>query len=220
MKLTDSVYYYPETGMLDANTYVIKDDVNAIIDPGAAQKMPALVKAMQKDGIKPADIKIIMNTHLHLDHYEGCEAFKKLSGAQVLIHPRQKEYYELSVIKVAQFFGMPAPEFKYDGQIEADTFNKNTLGLEIIYAPGHSADSICIYSKQEKFLICGDVLFNANTGRVDLPGGNAGKLKQSIEELAKMDVEYLLPGHMNAVTGKENVQRNFQYIRENVFGWL
>jgi hydroxyacylglutathione hydrolase len=220
MKLTDNLFYYPETGMLDANTYVIKDDTNIIIDPGAARKLPALVWAMQKDGIKPEDIKIILNTHLHLDHYEGSESFKKLSGARILIHPKQKEFYDLSVVKVAQFFGIPATEFKADGQIEDETFKKGSLGLEIIFAPGHSADSICLYSKKGKFLVCGDVLFNENTGRVDLPGGNAASLKQSIDELSKLDIEYLLPGHMDIVTGAENVKRNFQYIKDNVLGWL
>lgn len=220
MKLTDNLFYYPETGMLDANTYVIKDDKCILIDPGATRKLPALVKAMGEDGIKPEDIKIILNTHLHLDHYEGCEGLKKLSGATILIHPKQKEFYDLSVVQVARFFGMPAADFKADSQIEADTFANSLRGLEIIYAPGHSADSICIYSKKERFLVCGDVIFNGNTGRVDLPGGKAATLKQSIEALSKLDIEYLLPGHMDIISGADNVKENFRYVKDNVFRWL
>jgi hydroxyacylglutathione hydrolase len=220
MKLTDNLFYYPETGMLDANTYVVKDDTNILIDPGASRKLPALVKAMQKDGLKPEEIKIILNTHLHLDHYEGCEGFKKLSGARILIHPKQKEFYDLSVVQVAHFFGMPPTEFKADGQFDSDTFKKSSLGLEIIYAPGHSMDSICLYSKKGKFLICGDVVFHGNTGRVDFPAGNGAMLKHSIEGLSELDIEYLLPGHMDIVTGADNVKGNFQYVKENVFGWL
>ncbi|MBN1366669.1 MAG: MBL fold metallo-hydrolase [Dehalococcoidales bacterium] len=220
MKLTDNIYFYPETGMLDANTYVIKDEMNILVDPGASRKTPSLVRAMQKDGIKPEDIKIILNTHLHLDHYEGCQDFKKLSGARILIHPKQEEFYDYSVNQVAQFFGMPVLEFKADAQIEADIFKNSPLGLEIVYAPGHSSDSICFYSKKEKFLVCGDVIFQANTGRVDFPGGSAARLKQSIEELSKMDIEYLLPGHMDIIAGADNVKKNFQYVKNNVFEWL
>jgi len=220
MKLTDNLYFYPETGMLDANTYVIKDDTTIVIDPGATRKLPALVQAMQKDSIKPEDIKIILNTHLHLDHYEADDDFKKLSGAHILAHPKQKEFYNFSVVKVAQFFGIPAQEFKEDAILDATELGKGSLGLEIIYAPGHSADSICFYSKKAKFLICGDVIFYGNTGRVDLPGGNAARLKQSIEELAKLDIEYLLPGHMDIVTGDTAVKQNFRYVKDNVFGWL
>jgi glyoxylase-like metal-dependent hydrolase (beta-lactamase superfamily II) len=79
---------------------------------------------------------------------------------------------------------------------------------------------VCYYLKKEKVLICGDVLFEMNTGRVDLPGGNADDLKQSIEAISKLDVEYLLPGHMGVVVGAEKVKENFSYIRFNVFPWL
>ncbi len=220
MKLTDNLYFYPESGMLDANTYIIKDKEGIIVDPGAAVKLPSLLSSMAKDGIKPADIKYIINTHLHLDHYEGDAGFKKASGARILIHPKQKEFYDLSVVKVAQFFGMPAAELKADEILNESELKKGSLQLECIFSPGHSADSICLYSKPGKFLICGDVLFNQNTGRVDLPGGNATGLKQSIEELAELDLEYLLPGHMGVVIGSENIKRNFQFIMDNVFGWL
>jgi hydroxyacylglutathione hydrolase len=59
-----------------------------------------------------------------------------------------------------------------------------------------------------------------NTGRVDLPGGNAEALKESINSLAKLDIEYLLPGHMGPVIGGEKVKFNFEFIRSNVFQWL
>jgi glyoxylase-like metal-dependent hydrolase (beta-lactamase superfamily II) len=69
-------------------------------------------------------------------------------------------------------------------------------------------------------LACGDVLFEMNTGRVDLPGGNAEDLKKSIESLSQLDIEYLLPGHMGIVSGADKVVQNFDFIRSNVFAWL
>ena len=84
MKLSDSLFYYPENGMMDCNTYVIKDEVNVLIDPGFAQYLPTLVEAMREDGIEAKDIDIITNTHLHADHYWGNEAFKEISKAKIL----------------------------------------------------------------------------------------------------------------------------------------
>jgi glyoxylase-like metal-dependent hydrolase (beta-lactamase superfamily II) len=98
--------------------------------------------------------------------------------------------------------------------------NLGETEIELIPSPGHSPDSICYYIPAEKALICGDVIFSQNTGRVDLPGGSAAELKASIERLAQLDVEYLLPGHMNIVTGQENVKKNFEFIRQYVLGYL
>lgn len=220
MKLTDNLYFYPENGMLDANTYVVKDNVTVVVDPGSSQFLPSLTQAMRKDGINPEDIDAIVNTHLHIDHYGADEEFKKLSGARILAHPLQKEFYNVTVVETARFFSLQPLDYKEDGLIDSGEWSKGSLGLELIHAPGHSPDSICFYSPKAKFLICGDVLFCQNTGRADLPGGNGKQLKGSIESLAKLDIDYLLPGHMEIVTGAEAVKRNFEFIKANVLEWL
>ena len=220
MKLTDNLYFYPEKGMLDSNTYVIKGNLSIIIDPGSLQFLPALTDELQKDGIQPKDIDIIVNTHLHVDHCWANEAFKKISGAKILCHPQQKRFWTASVIETPKFFGMPPMEFTVDGYLDDAKLDTGNIELELIPSPGHSPDSICFYSRKEKVLICGDVIFDQNTGRVDLPGGNADELKQSIEELSQLPVEYLLPGHMGILTSAEKVRRNFEFVKEYVFKWL
>ena len=220
MKLTKNLYFYPEKGMLDCNTYVIKDDLSIIIDPGLIQFLPALIQDLQNDGIDPKDIDIITNTHLHGDHCWANEAFKEISGAKILSHPLQKKFYDISVIKAANFFGLQPVEFKEDGYLDDNRLNTGNMEFELIHSPGHSPDSISFYCKQEKVLICGDVIFAQNTGRVDLPGGSADELKQSIEELSQLEIEYLLPGHMDIVTSTENVNSNFEFIKKHVFSWL
>ena len=220
MKLTKNLYFYPEKGMLDCNTYVIKDDLSIIIDPGLTQFLPALIQDLQNDGIDPKDIDIITNTHLHGDHCWANEAFKEISGAKILSHPLQKKFYDISVIKAANFFGLQPVEFKEDGYLDDNRLNTGNMEFELIHSPGHSPDSISFYCKQEKVLICGDVIFAQNTGRVDLPGGSADELKQSIEELSQLEIEYLLPGHMDIVTSTENVNSNFEFVKKHVFSWL
>ena len=220
MKLSDSLFYYPENGMMDCNTYVIKDEVNVLIDPGFAQYLPTLIEAMREDGIEPKDIDIITNTHLHADHYWGNEAFKEISEAKILCHPLHKKFYDTNVYDVARFFGFPPVEFQEDSYLEDGKLNTGKMEFELIHSPGHSLDSICFYCRQEKILVCGDVIFNQNTGRVDLPGGNADELKHSIEELSRREVEYFLPGHMDIVRGTEEVKKNFEFVKKHVFSWL
>ena len=220
MKLTKNLYFFSEKGMMDSNTYVIKDKSSLLIDPGLTQFLPALIGEMRQDGIDPKDIKFIANTHLHGDHCWANDAFKKLSGAEILLHPVQKQYWQAAAVQASQFFGVAAVDFKEDRIMDNDKLNLGETEIELIPSPGHSPESVCYYIPAEKALICGDVIFNQNTGRVDLPGGSAAQLKASIERLSQLDVEYLLPGHMDIVVGKENVKRNFDFVKQYVFGYL
>ena len=220
MKLTNNLYFYPEKGMLDCNTYVVKDDIGIIIDPGSAQFLPALIKDLQKDGIAPQDIDLIVNTHLHVDHCWANEAFKKLSKAKITLHPVQKRFYDVAVVETSRFFGLQPVDFKEDSCLDSHGLQTGGMEFELIPSPGHSPDSICFYCKKDKVLVCGDVVFDGNTGRVDLPGGNAAELTQSIEQLSRLEIEYLLPGHMDIVNGAGKVKGNFEFISENILRWL
>ena len=220
MKLTDNLYFYPEKGMLDCNTYVIKDDVSIIIDPGSLQSLSQLAGDLLKDGIDPKDINIITNTHLHPDHYCANEGFKSISGAKIVIHPLHKKFYDMTVTEASKFLGFQGLEFEADSYLDNNKLSIGHMDFELIPSPGHSPESICFYCKSEKILIPGDVIFAKNTGRVDLPGGSAEELKQSIEELSQLEIEYLLPVHMDIVTGAEKVKSNFEFVKNHVFPWL
>jgi hydroxyacylglutathione hydrolase len=220
MKLTKNLYFYPEKGMLDCNTYVIKDNTSIIIDTGLTQFLPELLQDLHRDGIDPKDIELITNTHLHGDHCWANDAFKKASGAKITLHSKQKDSWDKTVNQTSRFFGLPAVEFTPDSFFEEDRLNSGEMEFELIHSPGHSPDSICFYCQSQKILICGDVIFNQNTGRVDLPGGSAQQLKASIERLSQLDIEYLLPGHMDIVVGREKVVNNFEFIKKYVLGYL
>jgi hydroxyacylglutathione hydrolase len=220
MKLGNNLFFYPEQGMLDCNTYVIGGKPGIIIDPGNAAYVASRVSGLNEDGLDPSDIGIIVNTHLHIDHCGANEAFKNLSGARIALHPVQKKNYRLVVIDGARIFGMEPGEFAEDYILEDNVLASDTVEMEMIVSPGHSPDCVCFYNRRDKVLICGDVLFEMNTGRVDLPGGNAEELKKSIEALSQLDIDYLLPGHMGIVSGVAKVVANFDFIRSNVFEWL
>ncbi len=218
MQLNENVYFYPENGMLDSNTYVIKDKNNIILDIGFEGYFPELFKQMEGDGFSPEDIDIITNTHIHLDHYSGNQVFKDISGAKVLTHSLFKEYYEVSAAGVARMFGVAPVPLPDDGELTENIFEET--GFQVFNTPGHSPESLCFYSSKLKILICGDLIFKGNTGRVDFPGGSSSLLKESIEKMAGLDIEMVLPGHMDYVKGKEEVVKNFKFIRDFVLTWL
>lgn len=220
MKLSENLYFYPEKGFLDCNTYVIKGSPGVIVDPGSSEYLDSLVDDLRRDGIDPKDIGIIVNTHLHLDHSWGDEAFKQLYGARITLHPLQKKFYDVTIGETSRLFGIQPPVIEEDGYLDEDRLDVGKMKYRLIPSPGHSPDSICFYCSEDKVLICGDVVFDHNTGRVDLPAGNAAQLVESINKLAELEIEYLLPGHMDFIAGSAKVKENFEYIKRFVLEWL
>lgn len=220
MKLTNNLYYYPENGPFDSNTYVISGNPSILVDPGNSAFLPQLVASLRQDGIDIKDIGVIVNTHLHGDHCYANEEVRRQYGARIGVHPVQKENYNQVVIQGARYLGIPPIESKEDFILEDGSLSDGDMEVEMICAPGHSPDSVCYYLKADKALICGDVIFHNNVGRVDIPGGSAEELAKSIARLSEIEAEFLLPGHMGIVTGKANVAENFRFVREGVLRWI
>jgi hydroxyacylglutathione hydrolase len=80
-----------------------------------------------------------------------------------------------------------------------ETSARNFLGLEmqVLEVPGHCPGSLCFFSRQDKLLIGGDVLFASGVGRWDLPGGDAELLFEGIRRkiFSLGDSVTVLPGH-------------------------
>jgi len=67
----------------------------------------------------------------------------------------------------------------------------------------------------EKILIPGDVVYaDYAIGRFDLHGANGSELKNSLLQLAKLEVNILLPGHNRIVT-----ELSAGYISETAKQW-
>jgi hydroxyacylglutathione hydrolase len=109
-----------------------------------------------------------------------------------------------------------SPEF-YLKEGEA-SLGKNGFKLDVMLSPGHSPGSVCLYWAEKKVLITGDVVFFMSVGRTDFPGGDTAMLKKSIDRLAALDVEYIVPGHntepKGIIRGKDLVERNFEAVQD------
>lgn len=217
MRIRNSVYLYKEKGTLDANTYVIKDELTVLIDPGLENYLGQRLKEMQDDGIDPKDIDVIAITHLHPDHCGATAALKEISGAKVALHPLQQEYLDIMAEESRKFLGVGiAKEFSADLVLE-ERLSLGSIELKVIHTPGHSPGSICFYAADKKMVICGDLVFEQGVGRTDLPFGNMDELRNSFETVSTLDTELLLPGHGRIIEGGSNVKRNYELIKAVYF---
>ncbi len=221
MRIADDLYAYEWTNPYDnnCNSYYIGGSVRALIDPGLKRYLPDLLSAMSEDGIDRADIRYVINTHSHPDHYEGSEPFSG-SGASIGLHQNELDFLAEIGAQMYEWFGLPFPKIDVDLVLSEGEISLGDEKFEVLLVPGHSPGSIALYSPVRKVLFPGDVVFSQNVGRSDFPGGDGELLKKSIRRLAKLDVEKLFPGHMGFVDGKADVQNNFKLIVEHVFPFI
>jgi glyoxylase-like metal-dependent hydrolase (beta-lactamase superfamily II) len=221
MKLAEGLYVYEWTNYFEnnCNSFFIGDAVGALVDPGLSKHLPDLLKRMAKDGIKKEDIKYVINTHSHPDHYEASALFDS-SQVKIALSEIEMDFMKGPGAYLYQLFGLKAPVVDVNLSLKAGEMKLGGESFEISIVPGHSPGSIGLYWPAKKALFPGDVIFQMNVGRSDFPGGDGKLLKQSIRDLFKLDVEYLLPGHMGMVKGAANVKKNFEKVIEGVFPYL
>jgi len=214
VELIKDMYIYPWTNISinNCNTYLIKaDETLIIIDSGLEHYLDGVLRNIKKDGFDSDKIALIITTHSHPDHFDGIKNFMQ-KDTLIAIHPEEDRFLKASGLEFYNMFGLRLPEYRVDLFLQEGEFKvKNTI-LEIYHTPGHSPGSISIYWPEKKVLIAGDVIFQAGVGRTDFPGGDGNLLKQSIERLSKLDIEYLLPGHGDIIKGRDKVERNFEYV--------
>ena len=134
------------------NTYVLFDDSRecVIIDPGCSDSHEEIVLATFIESNK-LDVKLLLNTHCHIDHVLGNWFVKKKYGVDLLIH--QADEVVLNAVKVyAPNYGFPAyQETKPDGYLkESDEVKFGNQTMHVLFVPGHSPGHIAFYNATEK----------------------------------------------------------------------
>ncbi len=215
MKVTGEVYAYIWKGVFDnnCNSFYFGEPLNILFDPGLKNYTDSLLKQMEADGVDIEKMGFVINTHSHPDHVEGTINFTKYD-IPAGMHREEIKYYREHGPDFYNWMGMEFQEIKFDIELEEGYLQIGDVELEVYKTPGHSPASVCIYWREKKVLVCGDLIFNNSFGRFDFPGGNAELLKESIRKISQLDIEYLLPGHMDIVVGKENVEKNFRQVME------
>jgi len=127
-------------------------------------------------GKEKLNLKFIVDTHTHADHFSLAAVMKKKYSAQILMH-------EKAVSSVA------------DKRLKDD--DKIALGsgaIRVIYTPGHTDDAVSLYADGRLFT--GDVLLIGSVGRTDFQNGSPESMFDTLQKIKKMpDATMIFPGH-------------------------
>ena len=201
-QLIDNIDYVGTDGIA---VYVIKTSQGLILMDTAMPQSTGMIKDnIAKLGLKEADIKIILNTHAHLDHTGGFAEIKKDTGAQLVAGERDKALLEGGYYPGDEKNAdLGFPPVKVDRTVKEG--DKVTLGDTTLTAhetPGHSPGCTSwemtvkdgSQDREVLFFCSGTVALNRLVGQPTYPG-IVDDYRATFAKAKAMKIDVLLGPH-------------------------
>ncbi len=209
----------PENAPWYTNVYLIEgSDGHILVDSGwdSQESLWALQGGIKAANLKLRDIKQVVITHIHPDHYGLSTKIKQICGAQVAMHridadfilPRYKDFADLvkQTEELLRQNGAPAEELpqlkdaslwanKYvtpdlpEVRLEdGDTISNDSFEFEVLWTPGHSPGHVCLYERERKFILTGDHVLYDTVPRISFnPQSGDNPLGDYVSSLKKLE---------------------------------
>lgn len=196
-----------DTTLVDCGIYLPSDEADHGWDE--------VVAALAVYGMKPTDVKRLVITHPHIDHYGMAGRFVEESGCDLWMHelaPEELELYrapEETEARLRQMLldhGVSSEELEELTRYEdwrayvssvveptkllsgIETFEVGPRTWQFVYTPGHSRSHVCLWSSSERVLISGDHLLPTITPHIDFRReAEEDPLGEFLESLAKVE---------------------------------
>lgn len=198
-----------------------------------------MLDTMRKSVPAAASIGTLVNTHANGDH---CYGNQLVEGAEIITSKATaEELTEVTPATMAAFidnaeemgpaglffkevFGpfdfngieVPPPDRTFEGQLDLKLGDKNISLIEV--GPAHTRGDVLIYSKEDRAVFTGDILFIEGT-----PIMWAGPVENWIracETIEALDVDVVVPGHgpITDKSGARAVREYLAYIKDEARG--
>ena len=201
------------------NCYLIDAPKRTLIDTGTSSVPRAsLLPALAEIGWDLADLRIIINTHLHIDHAGGNAEMLELSGAGIHIHTADAVYTDRELY-AEKYCRDGLRLMGDDAQIPAsEAFQRQLLGrewgierrledgdeidlggdvrLHVLHTPGHTPGSASFYWESQRLLFSGDAIGGRGSRANGFPlYFNAPDYAASHRRLLDLDIATLAQAH-------------------------
>lgn len=202
-----------QEGMVSNVTFVIGKRAVAVVDTGASLNQGKLIRqAIRRETQLP--IEYVINTHVHLDHIFGNQAFVA-DAPEFVAHINFQQ--ELAAKGVYYQSRMQTAEFGGSEIVEAtrlisktETINLGDRPLRLIAAQrAHTNHDLMVYDINTATLIAGDLVFVDHCPVID--GSLSGWLTV-LADIEKLDFSTLVPGHGSVQRDKSALTKMTRYF--------
>lgn len=124
----------------DLTSYLISTPQGLILlDGGSAQLAPVIQRHIEQLGFKVEDIRILLNSHAHLDHAGGLALLKRLSGAKMIASEGDRPLLERRSQDPQFGDRLGFPGVQVDQVIhDGEAVELGGISLRAVLTPGHT----------------------------------------------------------------------------------
>lgn len=203
-----------------SNIYLIEDDYTTLIDVG--NDYTAYLELFQDVGKNPRDIKKVVLTHGHHDHVLGLieliRYYPSFNDVTIFMHKTGPIGLKQVINKHCDQLDKNVTFMHVEG---GETLELSGFEFRVIYTPGHTIDSICLYHEPTETLLSGDTILPQDLPIPDITcGGNFDDYLLSLRLLTRTKVTNLLPGHQMPIMlkGQEVVTSTYEGVIRSMIG--
>lgn len=215
MQLTKNIFVETKIGGCNVG-YLLTDDGIILID---TPQRPTVACEWAREISSKGTPKYLINTECHRDHFTGNCFFR----VPVIGHEKTREGIlsvskETILSRVAvidpEGYGLVAerepnpPTITFTDRL---TLHSGNHTVQLINHPGHTMGQTSVLIPEERVLFTGDNVFYRTQSF--LYSGDVYRWLESLSEIEKLDVDYIVPGH-GEVCGKSYLREQRAFIRE------
>lgn len=204
---------YTFSRLIVGRVYLIEEEAGlTIIDASISNAISQILHQVVAKGHKLNEVKRVLLTHAHPDHYGSLHMLQKATQAEVWTSAAEKEVVEKQIpipqppLESLSFIGkrlrppetfIPKPatvnRVLNDGEVLPEILG----GLQVVATPGHAPGHLAFWHPERKILFCGDVLFNWPNLRLPFAPLTVDMTenKRSIAKIAALEPEIVCFGH-------------------------
>jgi metallo-beta-lactamase class B len=198
-RVVGNIYYL---GAADLAVYLITTPQGHIlVDSGSPAVGLRVASKIEKLGFKPRDVKVLLNTHAHIDHIGGHTDVKRATGAAVLVMDGDAEAaatgHDLSSLETPGWEPIAVDRVLHDN----DEVTVGGQTMRAIAAPGHTAGNTTWVTTVRE----GDRTYQVVFGGFPTPVVNNPKyntppaaVETSFSRLRELKPDIVLLGHTSA----------------------